>query len=260
MHQKFKLGIVGCGNLAGIVADALANGLLEEYELVGVMSRTLSSAERLAERAHCTPCATLDDLLALHPDYIVEMASPTGLREIAAQALTHGANLVVLSIGAFADHIFYEEIARLAKENGTRVYLASGAIGGFDVLRTVSLMGGIKSSITTEKSPASLRGTPVFKDSLMDAPAHVFSGTAKDAIALFPTKVNVAVAAALATAGAEHTDVNIHSTPGFTGDDHRIEAQGGDVRAVVDIYSKTSDIAGWSAVAVLRNIVSPIVF
>ena len=33
-----------------------------------------------------------------------------------------------------------------------------------------------------------------------------------------------------------------------------------EVEAVVDIYSRTSAIAGWSTVAVLRNILSPVVF
>ena len=90
--------------------------------------------------------------------------------------------------------------------------------------------------------------------------SQVFAGSAKEAIALFPTKVNVAVATALATAGADKTRVTVRSVPGFKGDDHRIEVIGDEVRAVVDVYSKTSAIAGWSVVALLRNLVSPIVF
>ena len=89
---------------------------------------------------------------------------------------------------------------------------------------------------------------------------EVFSGSAKEAIALFPTKVNVAVATSLATTGPENTGVTIRSVPGFKGDDHRIEVIGEEVHAIVDIYSKTSAIAGWSVVALLRNLVSPIVF
>lgn len=51
----------------------------------------------------------------------------------------------------------------------------------------------------------------------------------------------------------------MHSVPGFEGDDHRIEVVGDEVRAVVNIHSQTSVIAGWSVVALLRNLVSPIV-
>ena len=37
--MKTKFGIVGCGFLGNIVADAWKNGLLPDYELVGVTSR-----------------------------------------------------------------------------------------------------------------------------------------------------------------------------------------------------------------------------
>jgi aspartate dehydrogenase len=43
-----RLVIVGCGFLADIVADALLAGLLPDYDLVGVYSRSKNKAERLA--------------------------------------------------------------------------------------------------------------------------------------------------------------------------------------------------------------------
>ena len=260
--QKLKLAIVGCGFLGTIVVDAWRNGDLPEYEIVGCLSRSRESADALAERAGCVACSTLDAVLALTPDYVVEAASPAAVKEIAEKVLRNGANLVVLSIGAFADADFYERTRKAALVAGTRVHLASGAIGGFDVLRTAALMGRITARISTQKGPQSLRGTAVFSERLLsdDEPSLVFSGSANDAIALFPTKVNVAVATALATCGAEKTDVDIRSVPGFIGDTHRIEVIGDEVHATVEIHSKTSAIAGWSVVALLRNLVSPIVF
>lgn len=260
--KKLKLGIVGCGFLANIIVDAWRQGLLDEFEFAGCLSRNSESAKRLAEKACAVACANLDELLALQPDYVLETASPAALKSIAEPVLSQGTNLVVLSIGAFADDDFYARVKQTALRSGTRVHLASGAIGGFDVLRTAALMSSIESSISTQKGPASLKGTPVFSERLMadSEPSEVFAGSAKDAIALFPTKVNVAVACALATAGAERTGVRVHSVPGFQGDDHRIEVDGQEVRVLVDIYSKTSAIAGWSVVALLRNLVSPIVF
>ena len=80
---------------------------------------------------------------------------------------------------------------------------------------------------------------------------NVFNGNAKEAIALLPTKVNVAVATSLATTGPEHTSVSIHSVPGMVGDDHKITAEIEGVKAVVDIYSSTSAIAGWSGSSVI---------
>ena len=260
--STLKLGIVGCGFLGNIVVDAWRKGLLPEFEFVGCVSRSAESTRALAEKANCPACADLETLLAASPDYVIEAASPATLKDIAEKTLRAGTNLVVLSIGAFADAAFYEHIQQVARTCGKRVHLASGAIGGFDVLRTAALMSAIESSITTEKGPASLKGTAIFRESLMTdtEKTQEFAGSAKEAIALFPTKVNVAVATALATAGADDTRVTIRSVPGFKGDDHRIEVKGEEVHAVVDIYSRTSAIAGWSVVALLRNLVSPIVF
>ena len=39
--SKKKLGILGCGKLNTIVAEATVNGILEEYEIIGVYSLSL---------------------------------------------------------------------------------------------------------------------------------------------------------------------------------------------------------------------------
>lgn len=266
MEMK-SLAIVGCGKLADIVADALIDGLLPDYKLIGTYSRTKDKASRLADKINsanygysCTPCDTVAALLDLKPDYIVESASPSAMRALALPALRNGSSILTLSIGAFADEAFYEEVKQTARQNNTRVHLVSGAIGGFDVLRTVSLMGDCTVSFDTEKGPNSLRETEVYDDGLQTEKRKVFEGNAKEAIALFPTKVNVAVAASLASVGPNNIKVSVTSTPGYIGDDHRIEIKSDQVHAVVDVYSKTAQIAGWSVVNTLRNITSPIVF
>ena len=265
--EKKKLAIVGCGKLADIVVDALLGGILDDYKLIGSFSNTFEKAERLAERINtsdagyrCTPCSSMADLIALKPDYIVESAAPVAMRELALPALKNGSSIVTLSIGALADEDFYKQVQETAKKHGTRVHLVSGSIGGFDVLRTASLMGDCAVTFATEKSPKSLRNTSVYDTLLETETKQVFSGNAKEAIALFPTKVNVAVAAALASVGPQNTKVSVTSVPDYIGDDHRIEIKNEEVHAIVDVYSKTSKIAGWSVVNTLRNITSPIVF
>ena len=121
-------------------------------------------------------------------------------------------------------------------------------------------MGSCTASFDTEKGPDSLKDTPVYEASLQKERRTVFEGNAKEAIALFPTKVNVAVAASLASVGPENMKVSMTSTPGYVGDEHRIEIKSDQVRAVIEVYSKTAQIAGWSVVNTLRNITSPIVF
>ena len=260
-----KLVIVGCGRLAGIVADALINGLLPEYDLIGVYSRTAEKADNIVNKMkqngkQCAVCTSLEDLLALQPDYLVETASPAAMKELALPALKNGTSVITLSIGAFADTGFYEQVKKTAKENGTRVYIASGATGGFDVLRTITLMGHASAKFFNEKGNYALRKSVVYDPSLELEKRIVFEGTAKEAIDVFPTGLNVSVAASLASVGADNMQVTMQSTPGFIGDTQRVEIRNEQVHAVIDVYSATSEIAGWSVVSTLMNIVSPIVF
>ncbi len=260
-----KLVIVGCGYLAEIVADAVINGLLPEYDLVGVYSRTVEKRDYLASKmeAHgkpCKACASLEELLALKPDYLVETASPKGMRELALPTLKNGTSIVTLSIGAFADTDFYHEVIKTAKDNGVRVYIASGATGGFDVLRTATLMGNASARFFNEKSVRALRRSVVYNPALETEKQIVFSGTAREAIGTFPTGLNVSVAASLASVGPEKMQVTMQSSPNFIGDTQRVEIKNDEVHAVVDVYSATPAIAGWSVVSTLINIVSPIVF
>lgn len=260
-----KLVIFGCGRLAEIVADAVVKGLLPEYDLIGVYSRTASKAERIVTKMQrqgksCVACATLEDLLALKPDYLVEAASPAAMKELTLPTLKNGTSIVTLSIGALADTSFYQEAIATAKANGTRIYIASGATGGFDVLRTASLMGNASARFFNEKGQYALRRSVVYDPSLETEERIVFSGTAREAIKVFPTGLNVAVAASLASVGPEKMQVSMQSTPGFIGDTQRVEIKNDQVHAVVDVYSATPEIAGWSVVSTLINIVSPIVF
>lgn len=263
--KKMRLGIVGCGRLNRIVARAVADGLLPEYELVGCYSRSFESAERLASAAAerglvCKPCATIEELLALKVDIVSEAATPAGMRDVALKCLANGCSIVCLSIGAFADDNFYAEVRQTAAQHGTKVYMASGATGGFDVLRTATLMGGATAKFFNEKGPNALKGTSVYDESLQCEQRVVFEGTAKEAIAQFPTRVNVTVAASRASVGPEKMQVTMQSSPYFRGDTQRVEIRNPQVHATVDIYSATPEIAAWSVVAVLQNIVSPIVF
>lgn len=260
-----KLAIVGCGYLADIVANAVIYGLLPDYKLIGVYSRTAAKAERLANKMiqHGEPCiayTSLDKLLAEKPDYLVETTTPTGMKEIALPTLKNGTSIITLSIGALADTAFLEEVKKTAKENGSRVYIASGATGGFDVLRTATLMGNAQARFFNEKGSNRLRGSAVYNPTIETEKKIVFSGTAREAINVFPTGLNVSVAASLASVGPKEMQVVMQATPGFIGDTQRVEIKNDQVHAVVDVYSATPEIAGWSVVSTLINIASPIVF
>ncbi|MBQ7785323.1 MAG: DUF108 domain-containing protein [Clostridia bacterium] len=263
--MKKTFMIAGCGFLGGIVADAYAAGLLEDYELIGVNSYNMADAVRVSSQNDCAVCANVDTMISMKPDYIVETASVEWVRENAVKVLESGISLVLVSIGAFADSELYEKAKAAAVAGGAKIHLASGAIGGFDVLQTISLMAHAQdlSEVAGIETHTGCRGfmpTPVWDDLLLTEQKTVFTGNAKEAIATFPRRVNVAVATSLATIGPDSTGVIMHSVPNWQGDDHKITAEIDGVKAVVDIYSRTSAIAGWSIVALLRNLASPVVF
>lgn len=263
--MKKTFAIAGCGFLGNIVADAYVNGLLKDYELIGVLSRTVEDAAAVSRKADCAVCANVDTVIAMKPDYVVETASVEFVRENAVRILESGISLVLISIGAFADGALYEQAKAAAIRGGAKIHLASGAIGGFDVLQTVTLMAQAQglaetSGIETHTGCKGFMPTPVWEDALLTEQKTVFTGNAKEAIATFPRRVNVAVATSLATTGPDITNVTMHSVPNWQGDDHKITAEIDGVKAVVDIYSRTSAIAGWSVVALLRNLASPVCF
>lgn len=144
---KKKLAVLGNGFLAGIIVEAYNKGLLEEYELTGILGRTKEKTEALAEKGGCRPCSTLEELLEDKPDYVAEAASVKAVQDYGMKILSGGADMILLSIGALADETFYREIS-----DGRKIHIASGAIGGFDVLRTISLMGQAQTSFRTKKA------------------------------------------------------------------------------------------------------------
>lgn len=267
--KKYKLGIIGSGSLGSIIGKYISKELYEDYEIVGILSGKIENAENLSNQINCKAYDSLDEIIKDKPDYIIEAASPSVVKDSTFKILENGINLIVLSVGAFADEGFYAKAAQLAKANNCRVHLASGAVGGFDVLSAAVLMEDVTVGITTEKSPSSLNGAPFLegRELSQDISEEVFTGTAKEAIEVFPKNINVAVATALATIGVNRTNVIIRSIPEIKSNKHTISLKGETVKVTVEIESipspdnpKSSSIAAWSVISLLERLVAPITF
>ena len=116
-----RLSIIGCGKLGNLVADAILNGIIPEYQLVGVYSRSSAKAIDMATKmsitgTECKVCNSIEEIIELHPDIIVEAASPALMKQLAIPALKRGCSIITLSIGAFADDSFYNETIETAKK------------------------------------------------------------------------------------------------------------------------------------------------
>ena len=256
-----RLGLYGCGRLNKIVVDCYKKGLLEGYEIVGCYSKTKEHRESMANDLGIDACDSYEELINKDLDYIIEATNPLATKDVLEKTLCKGINVVLLSIGALADEDYYEYIKKICIKHNVKIHLASGAICGFQVLRTAGLMNMTKASLTNTKGPKALKKTTLYQENFETEEATVFDGTAYDAILNLPTGINVGVATALATMGVYNTGVKILSKPGFIGDSQCIDIECGDeIKAHLDVYSKTSDIAGYSVVALLQNLVNPIVF
>lgn len=259
---KKRLGLIGSGHLGRIVAQAWKDGFLEDYDLIGIAGRNAEKAERLAQEVGCPFGGTYEALMEKNPEILAETASVAFVQEHVEDILRSGCSIAVLSIGAFADRELYDRAAAAARAGHSRLYISSGVVGGFDVLRTMRLLGDVKAEFSTHKGPESLRGTPLFEEQLLTGTekTQVYKGTTGEIIKILPTKVNVAVASSLAAADPEKTAMELFSVPGMIGDDHRMVAEVKGARAVIDIYTESGTTAAWGLVATLRNITSPIVF
>lgn len=263
------VALMGCGNLGAIVARGIVGRLNDAWKLIGVYDSDSQKAQALAAECGCTACASLDELLALRPEIVIEATAPAVLKQAAEQILRGGCDLMPLSIGAFADDDLLARAECAARETGRRVYFVSGAIGGFDVMQAAMMAGEVNARIVNTKSPEALAGAPYLENRTLSQEHEetVFQGSARQAIAAFPKNVNVAVALALATTGVDQTSVEIHSVPGKALNSHCVLLEGDFGQARIEIASKpspdnprSSTIAAMSVLARLKNLASPLSF
>lgn len=256
-----KIGLYGSGKLTKIIVNCYLNNLLEGYEIVGCYSKTKENRDYISNLLNIKPCNTFDELINRDLDYLVEATNPNATKEILEKTMNKKINIILLSIGALAEDNYYKKIETLAKQNNVKIHLASGAISGFEVLRTAKIMGLTKSKLTNTKGPKALIKTTLYNKEMENNNYIAFKGSALEAINNLPTGINVGVATALATMGVNDTQIEIKTEPSFTGDSQCIDIEcNNEVKAHLDVYSKTSDIAGYSVVALLQNLNSSIVF
>ncbi len=247
-----KVGIVGCGAIGSFVARWLskANG----FELVSIFDIDREKALKLSKELKINAAKYIDDFLKNDMDVVVEAASQQAVFDYAEKVLISGKDLIVLSVGAFADEEFYDKIRDLAIKLRRRIYIPSGALAGIDAIRAVA--DYVEEVIlVTRKNPSSFG---------VSEKGVIFEGNAKEAARLYPRNLNVASTLGIAVgfdkvkvvAIAEEVEENIHE----------IVAKGrfGEIRIIVknrkmDDNPKTSYLAALSVIKTLENIKGSIV-
>lgn len=261
-----KIAVIGYGALGKILTRALVEKLDTFYELKGIYDSALSEESIDIARKSVPLYPSFDALLKDDTEIVVEIAGVGAVKEYISPLLEAEKDVVITSVGALADEELYEHIRKTAESADRKVHITSGAIGGFDLMRTFTLMGGVVSEIQSTKAPKSLNGAPYLKEDLpTDKKVVAFEGSATEAIKGFPKNTNVAVATGLTTSGADATKVRIVSDPESPGNTHRVTVENEKAKAVVEITSKpdpknpkSSVTAAWSVAALLKNLADPV--
>jgi aspartate dehydrogenase len=217
-------------------------------------------ANRAKPRAADSPlvCATLDELLALGPDVVVEVAGHDALKAHGSSVLRAGTDLLLVSVGALAEPEVERGIRAAATAGRSRAIVASGAIGALDALAAASVGGLTRVTHTTRKPPHSLLNAD--EAAQVRQPKELFRGSARAAVLRFPESINVAAAVSLAGIGLDRTEVCVMADPGVERNQHEVFAQGafGELRfEIKNVPSadnpKTGRLVAMSIVHALRR-------
>jgi aspartate dehydrogenase len=259
-----RIALVGNGAIARLLTSFCA-ARSDRFSIVGALGLP---TDTVSVGVH--PVVTsIDALLALKPDLVVECAGHSAVRAICAPVLAAGIDLVLVSTGSLADPELWDEVSAAAARGTAKVKLVAGALPGVDALASAKLAGLDSVTLTSSKPPRAWKGTPAEASHALDtitAPTVLYAGNARDAALTFPKNANVAATAALAGLGFEKTRVMLVADPAVTQNVHRLEAKGAFGAMSLEIHAnpspdnpKTSHMAALSIMRVLENEAAAIV-
>ena len=237
-----RVAIIGCGALGTTLMRIVKERLSDRYTLCGVMAAHMEHAQEAAARWGCHAYGSVQALIGDRPDIVVELAGAAAVRGHAETILRAGIPLAVASVGALADDALRERLAAAARAGETALYVISGAVGGFDALRTLAMQGGVELTVDNVKAPRSLTGAPYLEGRALSETSEqlAFDGSAR---------------------------VVIRSCPGMTDNLHCIQASSPLADLEMTFRSRpdsenprSSIITAYSAAALLEQLDSPIRF
>jgi len=272
--MRLCVGLIGCGSIGTIIAEAIDRGRVGDVELAAVYDIIREHAERLVSKLSRKPVVSesVEGLITTRNiKLVVEAASQEAVRQYALKILDGGKDLMVMSTGALLNDELYKRMLNSAKKKGRKVYVPSGAIVGLDNIKSAALGRIYEVSLTTRKPPSSFEGAPFIRNRKIDLsaikePTPLYAGTAREAVKLFPRNVNVAASLSLASVGPDKTKVKIIADPKIKEIIHKIQIKGEfgelETKTINKPFPdnpKTSYIAALSAIATLKRIAGNII-
>ena len=267
--RKLSIGIVGCGAIGTSLGKAINKDFSDNVRLVClydiVKNKSLQLAKILKKKA--VVCNSLDSLI-VKSDLVIEAAYANSSLSIARKALIKGRDIIIMSVGGIVSHI--NQLNNLAKSKSAKVYIPSGAICGIDALKASSQKRIKRVTLITRKNPRSFMGSEYVRQKRVNLnkirkDTVLFSGSAHEAIKIFPQNINVAATLSIAGIGEKRTQVEIIASPKLKRNIHEIyiESDAGKISSRVENLvhpenRKTSFLAVLSAIATLRQLLEPV--
>jgi len=270
--MKKNISIIGCGAIGSELALSVDRTMRDNITISSLLDIKLETAEVLKSKlSNNTPLVfnNFSDYLKSESfkdvNLVIETASQNALTSYLNEIILLKKDVLVMSVGAFANAEFFSQVIKNIEKNDINLYLPSGAIAGIDAIKSV------KSSIsyvtlTTTKNPNSLKDSPFFKKNNIEIDSIkkrtlIFEGSAIEAVENFPANVNVAALLALTGIGLEKTKVNVIADPSLRINKHEIKVIGKFGELIVRIKNipsstnpKTSYLAILSVIESLRSI------
>ena len=257
-RRATRVGVIGSGAIGLPVIDALLKGRVPGCNLAGILTRSPLSADLAGFAA-----SSLYDLID-RSDLVVEAAGHAALEQLGPPIIESGRDLVVLSVGALVDDDLF---AKLTPDQGGRLLVSTGAVGGLDTLNAAMLVEPLESVSLTSRKPAKLLVHPWMSSELIlrlssgIGEVEAFTGSAREVVKLFPESANIAATLALATVGFDNLKVRMVGVSDAAYVEHRVSAAGraGSYEFVfrnrpADLNPRTSAIVPFSVIRALRGL------
>ncbi|MCW4005245.1 MAG: aspartate dehydrogenase [Candidatus Bathyarchaeota archaeon] len=242
------VGLIGCGAIGTVLAEAIDRKLVVCDELI-VFDVDASKAQQL-KRLLSFPVTIVDsfeELLKRRPTVVVEAASQQAVRDYAKKLVEQEIDVIVMSTGALLD----------LDLTSNRLHVPSGAIGGLDAIASAALTGELQVTLTTHKNPKALKNPPA-------TASVIYEGDAQEAARQFPREMNVAATLALAVKPSK-VKVTVIADPAMQKNTHEINVNWkfGEMHlrfanSPHPENPKTSALAAWSAIKLLRDLLAAV--
>jgi aspartate dehydrogenase len=238
--MKKTVAIIGCGAIGSALAAHIRDNMGQYVSRMVLCDIDETRSGELARAS--TGAETVKDMYSAmdKADVVIEASSGSVVPGLLKAAIEKSKDIMIMSVGGLAGN---EELLEDAAGEGIKVMLPTGAIAGIDAIKAARIAGIDSITLTTRKSPASLKGAPYLDEKGIDIGSVseetvIFEGNALEAIKAFPKNVNVSVILSIAGIGLENTRVRIITSPEYTRNAHEISVESGAGR----LYFRTENV------------------